>query len=130
MRISFTLALVLAVAAPANAQNQTPVRVENVIGEFGVPVVPYDITDRPYTVIGEVHAGVRKATIFSKSPSQEKIYKELWERAQKLGADAVIKAEYGDFHASAISWGKTKATGIAVKFLPATSAQPRANAGN
>ncbi len=129
MRIYIALALVCA-AVPASAQNQAPARVESVIGEFGVPVVPYDITDRPYVVIGEVHAGVRKLTIFSKSPSQEKIYKELWERAQKLGADAVIKAEYGDFHASAVSWGKTKATGIAIKFLPAAPAQPRANSEN
>ena len=84
--------------------------------DVGVPVFPNDITDRPYTVIGEVKAGVRKATIFSKEASQEKIYKELWERAEKLGADAVIKATYGDSHVSALSWGKTNATGTAVKF--------------
>ena len=38
---------------------------------------PYRITDRPYEVIGEVKAGVRKATIFSTEASQKKIYKEL-----------------------------------------------------
>ena len=82
----------------------------------GVPVFPYDITDRPYDVVGEVTAGVRKATIFSKEASQEKIYKELWERADKLGADAVINAGYGDSHVSAFSWGKTNAKGTAIKF--------------
>ena len=82
----------------------------------GVPVYPYDITDRPYTVLGEVKAGVRKATMFSKSPSQEKIYRELWERGRKLGADAVINAKYGDAHVSALSWGKANATGTAIKF--------------
>lgn len=82
----------------------------------GVPVFPHDITDRPYTVVGEVKAGVRKATIFSKEANQEKIYKELWERAEKLGADAVIKANYGESHVTAFSWGKTNATGVAVKF--------------
>lgn len=85
--------------------------------DVGVPVFPYDITDRPYKVLGEVKAGVRKATVFSKSPSQEKIYRELWERGKKLGADAVIKANYGDAHVTAVSWGKTNATGVAVKFL-------------
>ena len=130
IRIAIALALVLYVSTPANAQNQTPDRVENSIGDFGVPVVPYDITDRPYTVIGEVQAGVRKLTVFSKSPSQEKIYRELWERAQKLGADAVIKAGYGDFHASATSWGKTKATGTAIKFLPVEAAAPHTIRGN
>ena len=84
----------------------------------GVPVFPHDITDRPYEVIGEVKAGVRKATIFSKEASQEKIYRELWERAEKLGADAVVKAGYGDSHVSAFSWCKTNATGIAIRFKP------------
>lgn len=88
--------------------------------EVGVPVFPYDITDRQYTVVGEVEAGVRKATVFSKEASQEKIYKELWERAEKLGADAVINAKYGDSHVSAFSWGKTNATGTAVKFTSTT----------
>ena len=82
----------------------------------GVPVYPYDITDRPYTVLGEVKAGVRKATMFSKSPSQEKIYRELWERGRKMGADAVVNAKYGDAHVTAMSWGKTNATGTAVRF--------------
>ena len=123
MRFAFVAAaLSLCMSLPAFAQTQvaapTPVVTT---GEFGVPVFPYDITDRPYEVLGEVSAGVRKATIFSKSPSQEKIYKELWERGEKLGADAVIKAQYGEAHISAMSWGKTNATGVAIKFLSANS---------
>jgi uncharacterized protein YbjQ (UPF0145 family) len=90
--------------------------------DFGVPVFPYDIKDRPYDVVGEVKAGVRKATAFSKSPSQQKIYNELWERAEKLGADAVINAKYGDAHVSAFSWGKANATGTAIRFKAAASA--------
>jgi uncharacterized protein YbjQ (UPF0145 family) len=82
----------------------------------GVPVFPDDITDRPYDVVGEVKAGIRKATIFSNEASQSKIYKELWERAEKLGADAVINAKYGESHVTALSWGSTSATGTAIKF--------------
>ena len=92
----------------------------------GVPVFPHDIADRPYEVIGEVKAGVRKATIFSKEASQEKIYKELWERAEKLKADAVIKAQYGESHVTAFSWGKTNATGTAVRFTGAAAASAAA----
>ena len=104
---------------------QTAAATPAVNEEFGVPVFPYDITDRPYTVVGEVKAGVRKATIFSKAPDQGKVYRELWERAKKLGADAVIKASYGDPHVTAFSWGSVSATGVAIKFnAPAT-----ANAG-
>ena len=90
--------------------------------EIGVPVFPHDFKDRPYEVVGEVKAGVRKATVFSKSPSQEKIYRELWERAEKLGADAVINATYGDAHITAFSWGKANAKGTAIKFKPAEAA--------
>lgn len=119
MRFFMIAALGLAASVPASARDASPTPSSATVatGEFGVPVFPYDITDRPYEVVGEVHAGVRKATVFSKSPSQEKIYKELWERGRKLGADAIIKAQYGDAHISALSWGKTNASGVAIKFL-------------
>ena len=83
--------------------------------EVGVPVFPYDLTDRPYVVVGPVKAGVRKGP-FSSEPSQQKIYNELWEKAEKLGADAVINATYGDSHMTAFSWGKTNARGTAIRF--------------
>jgi uncharacterized protein YbjQ (UPF0145 family) len=118
MRIATIFAAAFFAVSPSLAQApSSPAPLVN--EDVGVPVFPYDITDRPYQVVGEVKAGVRKATVFSKSPSQEKIYKELWERAKKLGADAVIKAQYGDAHVTAMSWGKANATGTAIKFLPA-----------
>jgi uncharacterized protein YbjQ (UPF0145 family) len=121
----FFLGLTLIAVTPAIAQDAPPAPQAKLINEdVGVPVFPYDITDRPYTVLGEVKAGVRKATVFSKSPSQKKIYRELWERAEKLGADAVINANYGDAHMTALSWGKTNATGTAIKFLPAGTPMP------
>src|SRR4030095_13472182 len=107
-------AFAVALAQPAVAGGKKKYVVVN--EEVGVPVFPYDFKDRPYEVLGEVNAGVRKATVFSKSPSQEKIYKELWERAEKLGADAVINATYGDAHVTAFSWGKANAKGTAIKF--------------
>jgi uncharacterized protein YbjQ (UPF0145 family) len=90
----------------------------------GVPVFPHDISDRPYEVLGEVKAEVRKATIFSKEASQEKIYRELWERGEKLGADAVIKATYGDSRVTLMSWGSTGATGTAIRFVTAPAEAP------
>jgi uncharacterized protein YbjQ (UPF0145 family) len=118
------LAILLAVgSASAAVAKDKPAKAFVVVNEdVGVPVFPHDITDRPYTVLGEVKAGVRKATVFSKEASQAKIYRELWERAEKLDADAVINAEYGDSHVTAFSWGKTNATGTAIRFTgPATS---------
>jgi uncharacterized protein YbjQ (UPF0145 family) len=110
-------ALAAATVQPAVAKK--PEKHYVVVNEdVGVPVFPNDITDRPYEVIGPVKAGVRKATIFSKEASQKKIYRELWERAEKLGADAVINVKYGDSHMSAMSWGQTNATGTAIRFKP------------
>lgn len=119
------LALLVAGVAstPALAKDKVKPAFVIVNEAVGVPVFPHDITDRPYVVVGEVKAGVRKATLFSKEASQTKIYKELWERAEKLKADAVINAKYGESHVTAMSWGKTNATGTAIRFTgPATTA--------
>lgn len=107
----------LAAASPAAAQNIAPPPGYAELAHLPVPVIAGDITDRPYRVIGLVNKGVRKATIFSKSASQEKVYRELWEDAKKLGADAVIKAEYGESRITGLSWGAREARGQAIKFL-------------
>lgn len=123
------LATALAVAVlqvPASAGAKTGDFV--VVNEdVGLPVFPYDITDRPYEVVGEVETNVRKATVFSKAPSQRKIYKELWERAEKMGADAVVNASYGDARVTLTSWGASKATGVAVRFVPQDGPTPESN---
>jgi len=105
-------ALAFAAPAPASEEAEAPLVNEAV----GVPVFPHDIDDRPYKVVGTVKARVRKLTFFSSEPDQAKIYRELWERARKLKADAVINARYGDAHVSAFSWGKVSATGTAIRF--------------
>lgn len=121
--IALGTVLALAAASPVSAKDKKAKTYAVVNQEMGVPVFAHDITDRPYTVVGEVKAGVRKATIFSKAASEKKIYEELWERAEKMKADAVINAKYGDSHVSLTSWGKTNATGTAIRFTgPATGA--------
>ncbi len=87
--------------------------------EAGVPVFAGEAPGgRPYDVIGKVTAHVRKATVFSHASSGPKIYRELWERADKLGADAVVNASYGKSHVTALSWGSTTAEGTAIRFRP------------
>ena len=81
------------------------------------PVTDADITDRPYRILGEVRAEVRKATIFSGSPSRSKVFRELWERAVRLGADAVVNARAGGARVTGMSWGSRRSIGQAVKFL-------------
>lgn len=128
--IRFAAPMVLAcalAASPAVAKDKQVKTYAIVNSDVGVPVFPYDLTDRPYEVIGEVKAGVRKGSVFSKEASQQKIYKELWERAEKLNADAVINAKYGDSHISALSWGKTNATGTAIRFKTGGAVTPAAS---
>lgn len=109
--------LALLSAMPLAAEPNRPFVIVN--EAVGVPVFPHDFPDRPYDIVGEIKAGVRKASMFSAEPSQAKIYKELWERAEKLGADAVINARYGDPHMTLTSDGKTNATGTAIRFRDA-----------
>ena len=122
-RFMLAVALVGLLSTTAPAAAKAPAKSFVVVNEsVGLPVFPDDITDRPYDIVGEIKAGVRKATIFSNEASQKKIYAELWERAEKLGADAVINAKYGESHVTALSWGSTSATGTAIKFRPAVAA--------
>jgi Putative heavy-metal-binding len=84
--------------------------------DVGVPVFPGDVRDRRYTILGTVRASAGKLTPFSHDADQVKLYRALWKRAQKLGADAVIHVRYDDAHVSAFSWGKTNVTGTAIRF--------------
>ncbi len=82
---------------------------------IGVPVYPGDLRDMPYVVVGPVKASAGKMTPFSNDADQAALYRALWRKAQKMGADAVINVRYGDAHVSAFSWGKTNITGTAIK---------------
>ncbi len=113
-RMLVALALV-AIAAPTFAQEIDTAAIS--AAQLGdPPVTAGDIADRPYTVIGPITASVRKATLVSGASSPAKIYRELWERGRKMGADAVIHASYGKSHITGFSWGPTTATGVAIKF--------------
>ena len=113
-RVVALAALAMVMTPTASAKDKVTYRITN--EDVGVPVFATDLPNNPYTVLGDVTAKVRKATVFSKPASQEKIYREMWERGVKMGADAVIKVDYGNSHVTALSWGSTTAHGVAVKF--------------
>ena len=81
-----------------------------------IMVVEGDITDRPYTVIQAVEVTVNKTTAFHPDPTQAQAKTKLQEAAAKIGADAVINAEYDPVSISFVSWGSLDARGTAVKF--------------
>ncbi|HVB57858.1 MAG TPA: zinc ribbon domain-containing protein [Candidatus Acidoferrales bacterium] len=69
--------------------------------------------DRPYKTIGEISAKVQAATAFSKTPTLEDINLKLQEQAAKMGANAVIRVEYGR-GMSLTSYKVLRAKGVAV----------------
>ncbi|MBN8830963.1 MAG: hypothetical protein J0G94_10140, partial [Sphingomonadales bacterium] len=84
-------------AGPVQAAKKAARTYVMVNEEVGLPVFPYDITDRPYEVLGEVQTSVRKATIFSKAPSQVKKRRRVKCMLFPAG------------RAAAISWDRTRA---------------------
>ncbi len=75
-----------------------------------------DITDRSYTVLGDIKVTVNKTTIFNKDPTREQVNDKLKERAAELGADAVVLVRYGSVGVSFMSWGELDGEGRAIKF--------------
>jgi len=114
MRKFHLVIALLAISTPLQAQNVTDTTSYAYLMSLPVPVVEGDILDKPYRVIGHIDKGVRKATVFSKPASHDKVMRELWEKGRKMGADAVINAGYGEAHKVAFSsWGTREARGTA-----------------
>lgn len=121
-RLLFALAIV---ASPVAAQNVDAQNTYAALKSAPVPVTGGDVLDRPYRVIGNVTANVRQNTVFGKTPSLDKAYRELWERASKMGADAVVKARVGEGRITAWSWNARQAEGQAIRFLTAEEIRAR-----
>lgn len=82
-----------------------------------IVVTEGDITDRKYTVLGDITATVNKTTIFHPDPTPALVADALREEAAELGADAVVLVRYGDVGVSLLSWGSLDGKGRAVKFV-------------
>lgn len=117
-RVLISIAALIA-ATTAAAQDMTPRANEPVAAVLAKPqpVTAGDIVDRPYRVLGPVRATVRKTTIFDKRISEAKVHKELWERARRMGADAVIFADYAAPETELGNVGAREASGRAIKFV-------------
>ncbi len=81
-----------------------------------IVVMEGDITDKPYDVVRDLVVTVNKTTVFHPDPTQALAEEKLRESASKIGADAVIYAEYDPVTISLFSWGSLEARGKAVKF--------------
>lgn len=103
------LALSLSVPAPSQARSVSA------SAEGQVRVFEGDVA-RPYVVVGEIRDNLRKPFAFMASPSKEKILEEIWERARKMGADAVINARFGATKRTMFDHGRTPISGTAIKY--------------
>lgn len=113
-------------AWPQNVDATRTVRAADVLS-WPVPVTAADIGDRPYRVIGRIDTYVGKP-LWQSPPAQDKIFRELWERARRLGADAVVHATFGSPQCELFrSCGGRAASGEAIHFLTPTelTAQPQ-----
>ena len=75
-----------------------------------------DITDRPYTALGDISVTVRKVTIFDADPTKEKVGQALKEKAASMGADGVVLVRYGTVGIGFTSWGVMDGNGRAIVF--------------
>jgi|TARA_R110002072_G_scaffold27483_2_gene89394 uncharacterized protein YbjQ (UPF0145 family) len=75
-----------------------------------------DITDKMYSVIGDIEVTVNKTTIFNADPTPEMVNEALKEKAAEMGADAVIFVRHGSVGVSFFSWGALEGKGRAVAF--------------
>lgn len=116
--MGFRFAIVLvACLSPASALVQTVVAApphSSVVDGF--MVTEGDISDKPYTEIGTVTAKAGKLTWVSRNPDRSDVDRKLMDQARRLGADAVVRVQYGSTGASMMSWGGVKAVGVAIKF--------------
>lgn len=75
-----------------------------------------DITDRPYTTLGEVSASVTKLNPWGADPKQSEVETKLREEAVKKGADALIYVRYTKVGVSYNRWNGIDGKAQAVKF--------------
>jgi uncharacterized protein YbjQ (UPF0145 family) len=81
-----------------------------------VVVTENDITDRPYTALGDISVTVSKNTIFDKDPTKAMVADALRKKAAEMGADAVVLTRYGTVGIGFFSWGEMEGKGRAVVF--------------
>lgn len=81
-----------------------------------VLIVEDSLPNRKYKEIGPIEVSVKKLTMFHKDPTKEQVNHELSEKAQLVGADAVVNVTYKS-GVGFTTWGYMDAAGTGVKFV-------------
>ena len=81
-----------------------------------IVITETNMSDRNYTVVGDIEVTVNKTFIFSKAPTRQMVNEKLRKEALKIGADAVILVRYGSVGMTGWSYGSLNGKGRAVVF--------------
>ena len=81
-----------------------------------IVITDTDMSDRNFTVAGDISVTVNKTFIFSKTPTRKMVNEKLREEALRIGADAVILVRYGSVGMTGWSYGSLNGKGRAVVF--------------
>lgn len=107
--------LMLALSVPSQSQTIVAAPPHTSVVN-GFLVTEGDVADRPYIQIGTVTAKAGKFSWVSRNPDHSDVDRKLREKAQQMGADAVIRVRYTPTGVSMMSWGGIKAEGMAIRY--------------
>lgn len=80
-----------------------------------VMLLPDTAPERPFEELGPIEVTVRKGSPFVSAPTEEQANIALIQKAQDMGAEAVIRIHYQSGF-DVMTWGHIKASGVGVRF--------------
>jgi len=98
---------------PVGEPPKKPAATDTVSGDL--PVYKGDL-QRHYTILGPVTAIIKRETAFNRAIGEATAFAVLWQRAQPMGADAIIHAELAKPQLGIMVYQKADVRGVAIKF--------------
>lgn len=114
LTIIVSAAFISGCASYRTSSNISDTPVQAVKSNKEVLIVEDSLPNRKYKEIGPIEVSIKKLTIFHKDPTKEQANQALSEKAQLIGADAIINATYKS-GLGFTTWGYMDAAGTGVK---------------
>ena len=111
----FVLVVAMSGCASYRVSSNVPDAITANAASNKVPVISEDgMTGRKFMELGPVEVSIKKLTLFHKDPTREMATEALAQKAQIMGADAVINTKYKT-GIGFTTWGYIDASGMAIK---------------
>ena len=101
---------------PSNSGNTATPTTGQAATRGPVLIAENNLPNRKFKPLGPIEVSVKKLTVFHTDPTKEQANEALRERAQIIGADAVINVTYKS-GIGLMTWGYMDANGTGVKLL-------------